>query len=58
MKDWRQALLMALVLGLVCAAVVWWLERFEVSRVIGEAEGVLRKHAAFEEWLNDRNGSS
>lgn len=33
-QDWKQTLVGAVVLGLVCAYVVWMLERFQTEKMI------------------------
>lgn len=54
LEELRPALVAGVVLGVVAALVVWWLERFETRRVIAEAEGLLRRHAAFDDFLRER----
>ena len=37
----RQTIVMAVVIALVCAAVVWWLERFERQRLRDDWQGFI-----------------
>lgn len=53
----RNAIVSGLVLGVVAACVVWWLERFESRRMIGEVETYLRRHADFQGYLRERGES-
>jgi len=50
----KQALIIAIVFGLVAAAVVWWLERFEINKFHGEVQDYLQNQGAFRQWLNER----
>lgn len=50
----KQALIIAVVFGLVAAAVVWWLERFEINKFHGEVQDYLQNQGAFRQWLNER----
>jgi hypothetical protein len=50
-KNW---IAVAIVFGIVAAAVVWWLERFEVNRFHGEVKQYLNNQQLFEEWLRER----
>lgn len=50
----RNAVLTGVVLGVVAALVVWWLERFEVNRLHVQVADYLRDHAAFEQWRRER----
>ena len=56
-NTWPRVLVIGAVLGIVAAAVVWYLERFEVRKMIGEAERVLSRHADFEKWLRERRAA-
>ena len=40
---WKSTLVAAVVMGLVAAAVVWYLERFESARLMTEIHGYLDK---------------
>ncbi len=42
-------------LGLTAAFVVWWLERFQSERLIGEVETYLASHDAFSKFLKERD---
>ena len=44
---WKQTLIAAVVLALVAAAVVWWLERYNGERMIAEMQRYLRKQDDF-----------
>jgi len=50
----KQALIIAVVFGVVAAAVVWWLERFEINKFHGEVQEYMRHYSAFQEWLEKR----
>lgn len=50
----KQALIIAVVFGIVAAAVVWWLERFEINKFHGEVQDYLRNQGAFHQWLQER----
>lgn len=50
----KQALIIAVVFGLVAAIVVWWLERFEINKFHGEVQDYLQNQGAFRQWLNER----
>lgn len=60
--NYRQVIAAGVVLGVVCAAVVWWLERFELQKVrqeirdtiAGEAAEYLKHWAEYREWRLDR----
>ncbi len=43
----KQVLLSAIVLGLVCAGVVWWLEQFNRDRLIQDFRAQLDKLPTF-----------
>ncbi len=59
MKDFnaRQAIVVGLILGLTCALVVWYLERFESRRLHTEISEYLSKRDQFREWLSKREAS-
>lgn len=46
-QDWKQTLVGAVVLGLVCAYVVWMLEKFNRERLISEFQAQLEKLPTF-----------
>lgn len=52
----RQLILVGLILGATAAALVWWLERFEVARLHAELDDYMGRHAGFAEWLRDHGG--
>jgi hypothetical protein len=52
--EFRNAVVSGVVLGVVAALVVWWLERFELKRGISEVENYLRKHSDFQSYLRER----
>lgn len=57
----RNAIISGVILGLIAGAVVWYLERFEMERMISEINTSLGNHAAFDEYLSERekhNGES
>lgn len=47
---WKQTLALAAIMGLVAAAVVWWLERFEVEKLHEHFRQYLDKVDAFKAW--------
>lgn len=53
----RQLVLVGVVLGVVCAGLVWWLERFELARLrellAEEAQGYLEKVESFRRWQSE-----
>jgi hypothetical protein len=52
--EYRPAIVAGVILGVVAALVVWYLERFETKRVVAEAENLLKRHAAFDDYLRER----
>lgn len=52
--SYKQAALIGVVLGLTAAAVVWWLERFEVGRLHDEVQSYLETYDEFRDWLANR----
>lgn len=52
--DLPKILLTGLVLGVTCAAVVWFLERFESNRLHAEVTGYLERYDEFRDWLATR----
>lgn len=55
----KQAVVFGVVFGLIAAAVVWYLERFELNRLHGEINEYLGKRDEFTEFLRTRdNGAS
>lgn len=53
---WKQTLTFALVLGFTAAAVVWYLERFEVAKLHTELSEYLANHDRFKKWEADQHG--
>lgn len=51
LKHW---ILVAVIFGIVAAAVVWWLERFEVNKFHGEVRQYLNHYELFEQWMRER----
>lgn len=47
----RQALLSAALIAVFCAAIVWWLERYETARMHDEIGTYLHRYSEFREWL-------
>jgi len=41
-EEYRRVIMAGLILGVVAAGLVWWLERFESRRLIGEFQDYLR----------------
>ncbi len=54
----KQALVIAVVFGLVAACVVWYLERFEINKFHGEVQDYMKNQNAFQEWLSLRDKGS
>lgn len=52
--NWRQVAVTAIVLGVVAGMVVWYLERFESNRLMGEIHDYLGKRELFDQWLRER----
>lgn len=48
--SWPKAVAVAIMLGLVAGAVVWYLERFEVARLHTEISGYLSRYDEFRNW--------
>ena len=49
----KQAIIIAVVFGVVAAAVVWWLERFEINKFHGEVQRYMKHQVAFERFLKE-----
>lgn len=45
-----RTIITGVVLGVVCALVVWWLERFEIDKLHGEVRSYLEKVDEFKRW--------
>lgn len=56
MNSYKHTILMACIIALVCAALVWYLERFQMDAMIGKWQDYLRKHDALDEWERDHGG--
>jgi type II secretory pathway pseudopilin PulG len=46
-NTWKSTLIAAIVMGLLAAALVWWLERFSTDRLVSEMQRYLRNHDQF-----------
>lgn len=55
---WKHTLLAAVVMGMVAAGLVWWLEHFEVSRLHAEVSDYLAKYDKFKLWEAENSGDS
>ena len=55
--NYRQTILCAVILGVVAAGVVWYLERFEVEKMHNQVSEYLRHQADFKKYLTEREGS-
>lgn len=53
----KQAIIIAVVFGFVAAAVVWWLERFEINKFHGEVQSYMKHQNAFQAFLREKEGS-
>ncbi len=51
--NWTQVIVTGVVLGVVAAACVWWLERFESGKLHAQVSEYLGKRAEFDEWLRE-----
>ena len=54
MSNWKHTALMAVVMGVVAAGVVWYLERFEVAKMHNEMRDYLERHDAFQSFLREK----
>lgn len=54
--SWKQAFAFAVVLGLVAAGAVWFLERFEVAKLHGEVASYLERYDRFKLWEQQQGG--
>lgn len=52
----RESVLAAALLAVFCAAIVWWLERYETARMHSEIGTYLHRYSEFREWLAAREG--
>jgi len=50
----RNAVLSGIVLGVIAGLVVWYLERYETTRMFAEIEASLGRHAQFEDYLKEK----
>lgn len=50
----RNAIVAGMILGVVAACVVWFLERFEVARMHEQIREHLERHDAFGDFLRQR----
>lgn len=50
----RNWIVVAITFGFVAAAVVWWLERFEINKFHGEVRHYLGNRDLFEQWLQEK----
>lgn len=50
----KHAIIIGVVFGVVAAAVVWWLERFEINKFHGEVQGYMRHHSEFADFLKEK----
>ena len=50
----KQALIIAMIFGIVAGGVVWWLERFEVNKLHGEVIHYLKNQDEFKDFLRSR----
>jgi type II secretory pathway pseudopilin PulG len=46
-NTWKSTLIAAIVMGLLAAALVWWLERFSTDRLVSEMQRYLRRQDEF-----------
>jgi len=50
----KNAIVIAVVFGIVAAAVVWYLERFEINKFHGEVQHYMKNQRAFQEFLREK----
>lgn len=50
----KHAILIGVTFGIVAAAVVWWLERFEINKFHGEVNRYMKHHEKFADYLKDQ----
>lgn len=50
----RQLIVTSVLVGVVAAAVVWFLERYQAELLAMKFQQVLRSHDAFNEWLRQQ----
>ncbi len=50
----RESILAAALIAVFCAAIVWWLERYETQRMHSEIGTYLHRYSEFREWLEAR----
>lgn len=53
----KQAAVFGVIFGLVAAAIVWYLERFELNRLHGEVNEYLKNRDRFELFLRERESN-
>ncbi len=58
MNSWKQTVAAAIVMGLVAAAVVWYLERFQSIKLHEEVNDYLRRYDRFKLWEAEHSGDS
>lgn len=55
-EEFTRLVVIGLVLGIVAASVVWFLERFEIAKLHGEVRGYLEKYESFRAWETEHGG--
>lgn len=63
MRGWKSltlkhAIVIGIIFGVVAAAVVWYLERFELNRLHGEMKEYLDRHRQFDDFIKNREGTT
>jgi len=53
-QDLEKIVLTGLILGVVAASVVWFLERFQSERLHAEVRTYLERYDEFREWVKQR----
>lgn len=54
----RQTIVVGLILGVTCALVVWYLERFETNRLHADIREYLENVDSFRDWLAANKGEN
>jgi hypothetical protein len=55
--NYRQAVVIGILLGVTAALVVWYLERFEVAKLHGEVRDYLGRYDEFTKWEQTQGGA-
>jgi hypothetical protein len=50
----KNAITIGVIFGIVAAAVVWWLERFEINKFHGEVHRYMKHQSEFTDFLKEK----